>query len=160
MTMSIYMINFFVKKNVKSLIDSYSMADITNIPSELPGAPGCTMWSTKTKSFPFCYESTEVLNEIIAAYYKFLNCKNPREGDVAMLLKQNCNLAKMNLTREGPFGEQGPMYREMLEAIDPDLFKGPKKEDLSKINPYYITDDMARIPGNHLTPPVKDPRFK
>lgn len=160
MTMSIYMINFFHKKDVNKLIDSYSMADITSIPTELPGAPGCTSWTTKTKSFPFCYESKEVLEQIQAAYYKFLNCKNPRERDIAYELKKNCNLAKMNLTREGPFGEQGPLFREMLEAIDPSLFAGPKKQDLTGINPYYITDDKARVPGDHLQKPARNPMLE
>ena len=153
MTMSIYMINFFQKKDVNKLIDSYSMHEITSMPTELAGAPGCTMWSTKTKSFPFCYESREVLKEIEKAYIKFMNCKNPKEVDMALELKRNCNLAKMNLTAAGPFGEQGPIFREMLEAIDPSLFAEKKKVDLSKINPYYISDENARVPGDHITVP-------
>jgi len=156
MTMSIYMINFFFKKDVKQLIDSYSMSDITSIPTELPGAPGCTMWTTKTKSFPFCYESKEVLDEITAAYYKFLNCRNPRENDVAYEFKKNCNLAKMNLTAEGPFGEMGPMYKQILESVDPDMFK-VKKQDLTGINPYYINGENVRVPGDHIVPPARNP---
>lgn len=160
MTMSIYMINFFIKKDVKSLIDSFSMADITSIPSEIPGTTGCTMWTTKTKTFPFCYESKEVLDQITAAYYKFLNCKNPRENNIAYMLKQNCDLAKMNLTEAGPFGVQGPMFKDILMAMDPNLFK-VKTQNLAGVNPYYISDidGKARAPGDHAVKPLVDPRI-
>jgi hypothetical protein len=160
MTMSIYMINFFIKKDVKSLLDSFSMADITSIPSEIPGTTGCTMWTTKTKTFPFCYESKEVLDQVTAAYYKFLNCKNPRENNIAYMLKQNCNLAKMNLTEAGPFGVQGPMFKDILMAMDPNLFK-VKTQDLAGVNPYYISTvtGKAGVPGDHIAKPKVDPRI-
>jgi len=153
MTMSIYMINFFEKKDVKKLIDSYSMADITNIPTEIAGSPGCTMWQTKTKSFPFCYESREILEQITAAYYKFLDCKNPNANKVAYALSRNCDMAKMNLTAAGPFGEMGPMYKDILMAQDPSLF-ATKEQDLTGVNPYYISHDgEARPPGDHAPKP-------
>ena len=154
MTMSIYMINFFLKKDVKTLIESFSMADVTSIPSEIAGTTGCTMWTTKHKSFPFCYESREILDQVTAAYYKFLNCKNPKENNIAYMLKQNCDLAKMNLTQAGPFGVQGPMFKDILMAMDPNLFKVKAAEDLTAINPYYVDDDKARVPGDHLPKPI------
>merc|ERR1711957_867842 len=154
MTMSIYMINFFLKKDVKTLIESFSMADVTSIPSEIAGTTGCTMWTTKHKSFPFCYESREILDQVTAAYYKFLNCKNPKENNIAYMLKQNCDLAKMNLTQAGPFGVQGPMFKDILMAMDPNLFKVKAAQDLTAINPYCVDDDKARVPGDHLPKPL------
>jgi hypothetical protein len=159
MTMSIYMVNFFLMKDANKLLESYPMNDITAIPSALPGAPGCTMWQTKTKSFPFCYESVEILDQVIQAYYKFLNCRKPSGPKIAYAFKNACDLTKMDLSTDGPFGEQGPMYKEIIDAMDPDAGK-KKKEDLTGINPYYVHDDVARIPGNQIDKPVKDPRLQ
>jgi hypothetical protein len=158
MTMSIYMVNFFLKKDSNNLLDSYNMNDITAIPSALPGAPGCTMWQTKTKSFPFCYESVEILDQVTKAYYEFLHCRKPSGPRIAYAFKNACDLSKMDLSTDGPFGQQGPLYKEIIDAMNPDV---KKKEDLTGINPYYITEDNARIPGNYIErPPVKSSKIK
>merc|ERR1711957_113214 len=123
MTMSIYMMNFFLKRDPNKLVESFNMYEITQIPSAMPGAPGCTMWMTKTRSFPFCYATPEILEQVIDAYYAFMNC------------------------RKGP---QGPLYAKMIYAMDPSKQKA-KKVNLDDINPYYIYEEKVQVPGSYLT---------
>lgn len=150
MTMSIYMMNFFLKKDPNKLVESFQMYEITQIPSQLPGAPGCTMWMTKTKSFPFCYDSQETLDEVIEAYYAFLQCRRgPRGLLIAAALLKACDISKLDLSERGPFGPQGPVYRKFIESLDPNAFKKKtKKINLDGINPYYIIDNKVEIPGD------------
>lgn len=153
MTLSIYMINFFEKKDVNKLIDSYWMKDITSIPTPIQGAPACVQWTTKTKSYPFCYESKAIMKQIIDAYYFFLNCVNPRERRLAWELMQNCNVARMNFTEAGPFGKQGPILKEIIAEADPNIFKTKEKPNLDGINPYYINrHGELEIPGYQPKP--------
>lgn len=151
MTMSIYMLNFFLKKNPNKLVESFPMYEIQAIPSALPGAPGCTMWMTKTRSFPFCYESAEILEQVIEAYYAFLNCrKGPQGPRIAGALLKACDISKLDLTANGPFGAQGPMYQQIIYAMDPSKKNAKKKPNLDDINPYYIYEDKVHVPGSFL----------
>lgn len=156
MTMSIYMVNFFISKDSNKLLESIPMDQVTSIPAPMAGAPGCTMWSTKTKSFPFCYKNKEIMNQIIQAYTDFQACRKPTGPMIAYTFKKACDLSKMDLSAEGPFGKQGPLFQEIIDAMAPE----PKpKEDLTGINPYYVHDDIARVPGNLLHKPLPDPRL-
>lgn len=151
MTISIYMMNFFLKKDPNKLVESFNMYEITQIPSAMPGAPGCTMWMTKTRSFPFCYASTEILEQVIDAYYAFMNCRKGPQGPlIAGALLKACDISKLDLTAAGPFGQQGPMYAKMIYAMDPSKQKA-KKVNLDDINPYYIYEDKVEVPGSYLT---------
>lgn len=150
MTMSVYMVNFFLKKNPNMLVESFPMEQISAIPSQLPGAPGCTMWMTKTRSFPYCYESQEILEQVIEAYYAFLNCRRGPQGPrIAAMLLKACDISKLDLTKSGPFGEQGPMYAKIIRSMDPNAGK-KKKVNLDDINPYYIYEDKVHVPGSFL----------
>jgi hypothetical protein len=151
MTISIYMMNFFLKKDPNKLVESFNMYEITQIPSQMPGAPGCTMWMTKTRSFPFCYASVEILEQVIDAYYAFMNCRKGPQGPlIAGALLKACDISKLDLTAAGPFGQQGPMYAKMIYAMDPSKRKA-KKVNLDDINPYYIYEDKVEVPGSYLT---------
>jgi len=151
MTMSIYMMNFFLKKDPNKLVESFNMYEISQIPSAMPGAPGCTMWMTKTRSFPFCYASPEILEQVIDAYYAFMNCRKGPQGPlIAGALLKACDISKLDLTAAGPFGQQGPMYAKMIYAMDPSKQKA-KKVNLYDINPYYIYEDKVEVPGSYLT---------
>jgi len=150
MTMSIYMMNFFLKKDPNKLVESFNMYEITQIPSEMPGAPGCTMWMTKTRSFPFCYNTPEILEQVIDAYYAFMNCrKGPQGPRLAGALLKACDISKLDLTSAGPFGLQGPMYAQMIYAMDPSKRK-KKPVNLDDINPYYIYEEKVHVPGSFL----------
>lgn len=151
MTMSIYMMNFFLTKDPNKLVESFPMYEITQIPSALPGAPGCTMWMTKTRSFPFCYASAEILDQVIEAYYAFLNCrKGPQGPRIAGALLKACDISKLDLTVNGPFGQQGPMYQQIIYSMDPSKRNQKKKPKLDDINPYYIYEDKVHVPGSFL----------
>jgi hypothetical protein len=151
MTMSIYMVNFFLKKNPDKLLESFPMDQITTAPSQLPGAPGCTMWITKYRSFPYCYASEEILEQVIQAYYDFMNCrKGPQGPRVAGALLKACDISKLDLTVNGPFGAQGPAYQQIIFAMDPSQNKKKKTVNLDDINPYYINDSKVQVPGSYL----------
>lgn len=151
MTMSIYMMNFFLKRDPNKLVESFNMYEITQIPSAMPGAPGCTMWMTKTRSFPFCYATPEILEQVIDAYYAFMNCRKGPQGPlIAGALLKACDISKLDLTAAGPFGQQGPMYAKMIYAMDPSKQKA-KKVNLDDINPYYIYEEKVQVPGSYLT---------
>lgn len=150
MTLSIYMANFFLKKNPNKLLESFPMDQITAIPSALPGAPGCCMWTTKHRSFPYCYQSEEILEQVIQAYYDFLNCrKGPQGPRIAGALLKACDISKLDLTENGPFGAQGPAYQQIIYAMDPSARK-KKPINLNDINPYYIYEDKVEVPGSYL----------
>jgi hypothetical protein len=149
MTMSIYMINFFLTKDPNLLFDSYPMYEITQIPTQLAGAPDCTAWVTKHRSFLFCYQNEEVLHQVIDAYYDFLKCRSGNLLGIPGMLFKTCDIRKLDLTERGPFGRDGPKYRKIMEAIDPKAFQKPNKIDKSKINPYYIAQHNVPVPGDY-----------
>jgi len=152
MTMSLYMTNFFLKIDPNKLVESYPLEQINNVPAPLPGAPGCTMWTTKKRSFPFCYDSPDIMDQVIEAYFAFMGCRRGPQGPLiaAMLLKA-CDPSKLDLGMNGPFGRKGPMYKEMMRAMDPDFDKPKKgKKELPDINPYYIYDDRVNVPGSFM----------
>lgn len=150
MTMSIYMSNFFLKKDPNKLVESFPMDQINSIPQALPGAPGCTMWTTKTRSFPFCYESQEILDQVIEAYYAFMNCRRGPQGPaIAAMLLKACDPTKLNLSKDGPFGPKGPLYLDMMRQMNPD-FGRKQKVNLADINPYYVYEDRVHVPGSFL----------
>ena len=49
MTFSIYFANFFKKNDVKELMVSMETQMLTAELTEIPGAPGCTIFKTKSK---------------------------------------------------------------------------------------------------------------
>jgi hypothetical protein len=160
MTMSIYMLNFFTEKDSNKLLESIPMNQITSLPTPVKGAPGCTMWTTKTKSFPFCYESPEILKQVEEAYKKFLNCKNPEENRKGHMLLKACDVKKLDLSEDGPFGSQGPVIEGIIQSLDPDAGK-KKIPNLKSINPYYFSRNGELItPGDKTFKEPKDPRFK
>ena len=89
----------------------------------------------------------------------FLNCINPNEHKVANELLKACDVKKLDLSVNGPFGEQGPIYKEIIYKLDPNAGE-KKKVDLKEINPYYLQGERLVVPGDNLEEPKKDPRFR
>jgi hypothetical protein len=145
MTLSIYMANLFLTKDSNKLIESIPMDQMTTIPSPIPGAPGCTTFSSRFKSWAFCYESEAILGQVIEAYKEFMTCrKGNRPSPIAAVLGQHCNVDKLDFSETGPFGKQGPVYKSIIE-------EQRRQEELKRpfnsktVNPYY---NIAKVPGS------------
>ena len=142
MTLSIYFANFFPQKNSSMLVQSMETQLLTNELTEIPGAPGCTMFQTKTKSYSFCFESEEIREQVQAAAQKFLNCKpNPKNEIALENALKGCDLSKIDLTKKGPFAEAGPKIAAVLAKMN-----AKKKPSWAGVNPYYV---KKGIPGDH-----------
>lgn len=149
MTLSIYFANFFNVKNSSALVQSMETQLLTNELTEIPGAPGCTMFKTKRKDYSFCFASEDIRKQIQAAAIKFLNCKMNGKNDIAIRdALKGCDLSKIDLSKKGPFGEAGPKIKAVLDKIN------GKKDNTAaweKVNPYYVNKG---VPGDH--PPRKN----
>lgn len=152
MTLSIYMANLFLTRDSGKLVESIPMDQVTTIPSKLPGAPTCTQFQTRYKSFAFCYETEEILAQVIQAYKDFFRCRLGERGSPpAANIIQACDLKKLDLTENGPFGNQGPIIKSMVEEYrkshpelgNYSLFDGSFNKE--SINPYYNTN---KVPGS------------
>jgi hypothetical protein len=150
MTLSIYMANLFETEKSDRLIESLPLDQITTIPSLLTGTTSCLQFSTKTKNFGFCYDTADILKQVIKAYEYFRKCRkgNPDLPFLNMLLEA-CDISKIDFSENGPFGKQGPIYKKMIDEnkkqnksdrVDPELQYDPKK-----INPYY---SILKAPGS------------
>lgn len=153
MTMSIYMMNFFLEKNPDKLIESFPMYEITQIPTKMSGAPGCTTWKTKHRSFNFCYRNEAILDQVIKAYYAFLNCRRGNTNGIAGELFKACDVKKLDLSPYGPFGDQAQTYKDMIKQLDPRAFDVELHDAAGvkgKINPYYIENHQIGVPGDYI----------
>lgn len=151
MTLSIYMANLFLAKDSNKLVESIPMDQVTTIPSKLPGAPTCTEFQTRYKSFAFCYETEEILNQVIQAYKDFFKCRLGKRDSPPVNVIQACDLKKLDLTDQGPFGKQGPILKSMIEQYQKthpevgDLAVTGGKFNKDSINPYYSS---SKVPGS------------
>jgi hypothetical protein len=147
MTLSIYFANFFPTKNSSQLIQSMETQMLTNELTPIAGAPGCTVFKSQSKQYSFCFESDEIRQQIQVAAQKFLNCKpNPKNELALEFALKGCDLSKVDLTKNGPFGTAGPKIQTVLAKMKN---KKPKKDNYKGVNPYYISKG---IPGDN--PPV------
>lgn len=145
MTLSIYMANLFLTKDSNKLIESIPMDQVTQLPSKLPGAPSCTTYQTRFKSFAFCYETEQILDQVIEAYKEFFRCrKGIRPPSVPTVLVEACDLGKIDFSENGPFGKQGPIYKSMIDEHK-NSADGKGKSPNGKVNPYY---NLNRVPGS------------
>lgn len=142
MTLSIYFANFFTANDSSKLLDSYETQLLTHELTELAGAPGCTMFKTQKKEYPFCFENNTIRKQIQEATKKFLNCKVNPNNDVALKLAlKGCDLSKVDLSKKGPFGHAGPKIKKALDSMGK-----PKVDSMKGINPYYI---KKGVPGDN-----------
>lgn len=145
MTLSIYFANFFPSKNSSALIESMETQTLTSGLTQLPGAPGCTMFHGPSKHYSFCFESEEIREQIEIAARKFLNCKNEDINDLHLQnALKGCDLSKVDLGKQGPFGKYGKKIHKIMEKMkkkDHD-----KKDNYKGVNPYYI---KKGIPGDY-----------
>jgi len=143
MTFSIYFANFFKKNDVKELMVSMETQMLTAELTEIPGAPGCTIFKTKSKEYPICFKDETIRKQIQAAAIKFLNCRpNPNNQLALEHALSGCDLSKVDLSKKGPFGSAGPKIHHVLEKMKE---KKNKKVSWKGINPYYI---KKGIPGD------------
>ena len=152
MTLSIYMANLFETPDSNKLVESVSLDKMTNIPTALPGTLTRTQFSGKNKSFGFCYETVNILKQVIEAYEYFYRCRKDGTGEspnILKLLLEACDVNKIDFSEKGPLGKQGPIYKKMVDAykskstavkVNPEL-----KYDSKKLNPIYST---LRAPGS------------
>jgi len=147
MTLSIYMANLFLSKDSNKLIESIPMDQITVMPSRMPGAPTCAQYQTRFKSFAFCYETEEILDQVIEAYHEFFSCrKKVGAKPVSKVLVEACDLSKIDFSENGPFGKQGPIYKSMIDEhqqSEGSNESSPFSKD--KLNPYY---NPNKVPGS------------
>jgi len=146
------MANLFDEEDSNKLNESIPMDQITAAPISLTGTLTCTRFTGKTKSFGFCYDTVEILLQVIEAYQYFWRCRKygmPDVPNLFNLLTLACDISKIDFSETGPLGKQGPMYKKLLEdakekhtaiKVNPDLKYDPKK-----LNPYYTT---LRAPGS------------
>ena len=152
MTLSIYMANLFEDEDSNKLLESVPLDQITVFPTALSGTLTCTQFSGKTKSFAFCYETVDILKQVIEAYEYFYRCRTNGMPDVPNILKlllEACDISKIDFSDKGPLGKQGPIYKKMVAdykekltaiKVNPELKYDPKK-----LNPYYST---LKAPGS------------
>lgn len=147
MTLSIYMANLFLTKDSNKLVESIPMDQVTMLPAKMPGAPTCTTYSTRFKSFAFCYESEEILEQVIEAYKEFFRCRRGPRPPVPNVLVEACDIKKIDFSENGPFGKQGPIYKSMIDEQKLSGGNGGEGSAFSKdkINPYY---DIRKVPGS------------
>ena len=144
MTLSIYFANFFPTKDSNKLIQSMETQLLTDSLTAIAGAPGCTIFKQKGKSYSFCFADDEILEQIAAATQKFLSCKpNPKNELALEFALKGCDLSKVDLTKKGPFGTAGPKIEEVLNKMKN---KTKKKDNTKGVNPYYLNKG---IPGDH-----------
>lgn len=155
MTLSIYMANFFKTNNSSDLLESIDTQMLNHELTEIPGAPGCTMFKTQKQSRPFCFENNIIRKQINAAVQKFLNCKPDAQSEMQLeLALANCDLAKVDLTKRGPFGKFGKKIKKILKKIKEKKEKAnDQSEKWSDVNPYYL---HRGVPGEELPPHLPD----
>lgn len=143
------MANLFLSKDSNKLVESIPMDQVTMMPAKMPGAPTCTTYQTRFKSFAFCYESEEILDQVIEAYKEFFRCRKGHRTDPGKQFVQACDVNKIDFSENGPFGKQGPIYKAMIDeqkmagaAGNSTASSGFSKD---KINPYY---NIHRVPGS------------
>jgi len=149
MTLSLYMANLFESEDSNKLIESIMFDKVTLPPFVLTGRTTCTKFATQTRSFGFCYETTEILDQVIEAYEYFQKC---REGtptpNLLKLLLESCDIKKIDFSEKGPFGKEGMKYKQMVEnyKAKKDLYKTPSefKYNKKKFNPFY---SIKKAPG-------------
>jgi hypothetical protein len=147
MTFSIYFANFFAKNDVNEFLLSMNTQTLTHELTQVPGAPGCTIFKTMTKDYPFCFADESVRQQIQAAAIKFLNCRSQNNGggyDLTHALS-GCDLEKVDLSVNGPFGASGPKIKEVYDKMR--AKKQEKKIDWTGVNPYYIAKG---VPGDEV----------
>lgn len=154
MTLSIYMANLFEDEDSNKLLESVPMDQVTTVPHDLSGTLTCTKFSGKTKSFGFCFETVQILKQVIEAYEHFYRCRTSTNGipdmpNILMLLLEACDINKIDFSEKGPLGKKGAIYKKMVEdykakatavKVNPELKYDPKK-----LNPFYST---LRAPGS------------
>ncbi len=146
MTLSIYMANLFLTKDSNKLMESLPMDQITTIPGKMPGAPTCTTFQTRFKSFAFCYETVEILEQVIEAYYEFWRCRRGKRPSVPSVLIKSCDIKQMDFSENGPFGKQGPIYKSMIDEENKAAGVNTNVAfSKDKVNPYY---NINRVPGS------------
>jgi hypothetical protein len=114
MTLSIYYINFFSGNNTNLLEESLHTNQLIEKPKELYGAPSCIMFEEKNRSYPFCFESNEIMKQIIKSIKRFYFCYidiNKKHNNGTL----DCDFSKIDLTINGPFGEDGPTIDNALK---------------------------------------------
>lgn len=145
MTFSIYFANFFPMKNSSALIKSMETQLLTAGLTEIPGAPGCTLFKGPSNDYPFCFESEVIRKQIEEAAVKFLNCKNELNSEINLeYALKGCDLSKVDLGKHGPFGKYGKKIHKVLEKLKKKKEGG--KDNYKGVNPYYI---KKGVPGDH-----------
>lgn len=153
MTLSIYMANLFDSEDSNKLIESISLDQVKSLPPTLPGTSTCTLFSSGTKSFGFCFDTVEVLKQIVDAFEYFHKCRKNGYGfdgdiDILKLLIQACDVSKIDFSEKGPLGKKGPTYKKLLEDYknkNTSIKVDEKfKYDPKKLNPFYST---LKAPG-------------
>lgn len=149
MTLSIYYANFFTSRNIKEFLFSMETQMLTAELVMIGGAPGCTLFKTMYKTYPFCFANDDIRNQIQVAAVKFLNCRPARNQNYKDLFKLlgPCDFDKVDLSVNGPFGTSGPKIKEVMDKIK--AGQGEKKIDWAAmgVNPYYI---KKGVPGDEV----------
>lgn len=149
MTLSIYFTNFFNSNSASELLESMHTQELTRIPMELGGAPGCTIFSTTKSQRDVCFESPEIFRQVSNAVQKFMACKpDPKKQFELESALANCNLGKVDLSKNGPFGKAGRKIKHVLDKIEK---KKRKEQDKvwKGVAPYYRNKP---VPGDDPNP--------
>lgn len=152
MTLSIYMANLFNAENPDKLVSSVHIQELHILPTILQGTKSCIKWGKGSNQFGFCYESTEIAEQIIEASRKFYECTKGGDLPLIDVLIESCDISKIDFTEKGPFGKDGPKYlKKILEKkkaketssfgiVDKSFIYNPMK-----LNAYY---SLTQAPGS------------
>jgi hypothetical protein len=158
MTMSIYTVNLFSAQNPDKLLMSLHFEELLMMPTILAGTPTCLNFSGKRQRFGFCLDTKELAEEVVEAARKLLECKKSGGLTLIDMLLESCDLSKIDMTENGPFGKDGPKYLEKVlekkKLMDPGYGKVNKTAliyDRKNLNNYY---SLIKPPGTPILPKV------
>jgi hypothetical protein len=97
-TLSVFMINVFLKKDSNSLIESISLDKINDNPKILEGSVGCVKFSDGKKDIIICLNSEEKAKNLVESYKDFQKCRGgkkirkTKQSKVLEILKSSCKI--------------------------------------------------------------------
>jgi hypothetical protein len=129
-TMSVYMVNLFESKDSNKLLESITLDKLTNVPTQIVGAPNCLDFKgTNGKRMGICFSNEVEVKNIIYGFKDFMKCrlgdnlKDLSMDDMDRVLKLSC------------MGRKLPKFtRKMLDAgLFPSDDKNSGNEKLVKL---------------------------
>jgi hypothetical protein len=150
------MINLFEAQDSNKLVESITTDKLTNLPSALPGAPGCINFQGADKRIAVCVKDDAMVQELIKAFMDFMRC---RAGDslkelswdeMRKILLASC--VGKNSTLMGQLGFGGPKLGHGANSTVGGLNNLPSLSGNNTmnntnpdINPYYAD---LKVPGS------------